>query len=249
MLNSLILTSYIIITIGYHINFRMCCQRAHISWLIILMVQFTTVCWQWLSRCDFSKCRITFIYLVKFALNTSVYTIYWCAGSASARVQQNGLLEILNMISRGPNNSESFIIARDSINWPPYSAYSGQKLDLPPAMHCHNVFHTRLLKQHVSSTLNFLHRASDPPTPPIVTDASEEFEVDSMLDHKFLSSGYLVQWESFNTAYDTWEPPSHLWNSPGLLDQYKAMNCLSSIAVQGLRNPFVRYRHWILFSS
>jgi transposase InsO family protein len=130
------------------------------------------------------------------------------------------------------NIGDYVLLARDGINWPPFSVQSSQKLlarwlgpfrisqadtthdnytlELPSSMRCHNVFHARVLKRYLSPSSDFPHRTADPPPPPVVTEDGEEFEVESILDHKILSSGrikYLIHWKGYDSAHDTWEPP------------------------------------------
>lgn len=94
------------------------------------------------------------------------------------------------------------------------------RLELPPNLRMHNVFHVSLLKQYHKDTRSVL------PPPPELIDDSLEHEVDSILDHRDTKQGdktireYLVQWKGYGPEYNLWEPEDNLENCPILLKEY-----------------------------
>ena len=60
------------------------------------------------------------------------------------------------------------------------------------------------------------------PPSPIVVDGEEEFEVEAILRHK--GSGarrlYQVLWKGYPITKASWEPESHLHNTPQILEEY-----------------------------
>ena len=84
------------------------------------------------------------------------------------------------------------------------------KLKLPEAWHVHNVFHTSLLTPQVITPK--YGTPADPPLPELV-DGESEYEVEAILQHKFVGCKkevrYLVQWCGYSRGESTWEPEEH----------------------------------------
>ena len=89
---------------------------------------------------------------------------------------------------------------------------SAFRLDLPPSMHIHPVFHVSLLEVHVPNT--FPNRVVDPP-PPVQVDGVPEFEVHSILDSRFRRRKleYLVDWVGYDVSERSWEPAANISNA------------------------------------
>jgi transposase InsO family protein len=86
------------------------------------------------------------------------------------------------------------------------------RLQLPDTMKIHPVFHVSLLK-------TFRSNGSVQPPDPIIIDGEEEFELERILDHRFVKRGrkvcpeYLVKWRHFGTEHNSWEPDRTLNNT------------------------------------
>jgi hypothetical protein len=66
-----------------------------------------------------------------------------------------------------------------------------------------------------------------PPPPAEVLEGEEEYEVDSIVDHRRVSSHnsrpryeYLVRWTGHSAEHDTWEGEENLKNAPTVLKGY-----------------------------
>ena len=99
------------------------------------------------------------------------------------------------------------------------------KLDLPPHMKIHPVFHISQLKLYRRPTDET--RTYEKPGPVIVGDGNEEFEVDEIINHrkrkrgrKFNKTEYLVVWKGYPVYDSTWEPEENLANAPEKVAEY-----------------------------
>ena len=101
------------------------------------------------------------------------------------------------------------------------------KLKLPETWRIHNVFHASLLTPQVVTPEYGI--PADPPLPELV-DGESEFEVEGILQHKFVGRKreiwYLVQWCGYSRAESTWEPEGNLRNAPEVLEAYKSLHHL-----------------------
>ena len=86
---------------------------------------------------------------------------------------------------------------------------SAYRLELPPSMHIHPVFHVSLLEPHVPNP--FPGRVVEVPLP-IQVDGLPEFEVNSILDSRFRRRKlyYLVDWVGYDQSERTWEPAENV---------------------------------------
>ncbi|RXK41367.1 hypothetical protein M231_01272 [Tremella mesenterica] len=91
------------------------------------------------------------------------------------------------------------------------------KLDLPPSMNIHPVFHVNLLEPVRPGHPD---QPQDPP-PQIQVEGQEEYIVSKILDSRISNDGgydYLVQWQDFSEAHNSWEP----WEEVYETSAYKA---------------------------
>ena len=97
------------------------------------------------------------------------------------------------------------------------------KLRLPSTWHIHDIFHASLLTPQVITP-----EYGIPPEPPLpeLVDGESEYEVENILQHRFVGRQkelhYLVQWRGYSRAESTWEPEEHLRNAPEVLEAYKS---------------------------
>jgi hypothetical protein len=97
------------------------------------------------------------------------------------------------------------------------------KLQLPPSLPVHNVFHVSLLKPyHPSGSVQ-------PPLPLLLVENAAEgiFEVEAILAHRdrryrgdHVKRQYLVQWKGYGPDENLWIPEANLEGSPELLHEY-----------------------------
>jgi hypothetical protein len=92
------------------------------------------------------------------------------------------------------------------------------KLDLPDTLKIHNVFHVSLLKAAMFRP----GCPVNPPPPPVMVDGEFEYEVESILSHRFTRNKvqYLVKWLGYGSEHNTWEPEDNCANCPDILREY-----------------------------
>ena len=93
------------------------------------------------------------------------------------------------------------------------------KLKMNPGWRVHPVFHVSLLEPYRSDG------RVQPPPPPIELEGVLEYEVDSILDHRFRGrrhprASYLVSWKGYGPEYNSWEPERYVVNAPEVVADY-----------------------------
>ena len=92
------------------------------------------------------------------------------------------------------------------------------RIDLPPVLKIHNVFHVSLLKQYKPGG-----RVQPPPLPEVI-DGFEEYEVETILAHKKRGRKYwyYIKWLGYPTEHNQWVPQQNLTNCPQSVNEYWA---------------------------
>jgi hypothetical protein len=104
------------------------------------------------------------------------------------------------------------------IKWVGSWAY---KLDLPPNVKIHPVFHISLLEP-AQPTTKAIPRHIQPSPLPIILDDEEEWEVKEVVDsrHHRGKIQYRVKWTGFYDPNTTWYPTENFRNSPDAITQF-----------------------------
>src|SRR5712671_4494624 len=93
-------------------------------------------------------------------------------------------------------------------------------LQLPAAWNIHDVFHASLLtpyREMASHGPNFTR------PPPDLVQGNEEFEVETIINHRFFGRRkalqYLIKWKGYPSSDNTWEPVDNV-HTPEIVKQY-----------------------------
>jgi hypothetical protein len=95
------------------------------------------------------------------------------------------------------------------------------ELELPKTIKIHPVFHVSLLEPYKETTIPNRHQE---PPPPTEVEGEDEYEIEKILDARLWRNQkqYLVKWQGYTDADNTWEPISHLENSPDAITDFHA---------------------------
>ena len=94
------------------------------------------------------------------------------------------------------------------------------KLELPPSLKWHPVFHVSLLRSYEDNG-----RSVPPPVPEVI-QGELEYSVESILGHRDVGAGkrakrqYLVKWQGYGPEHNSWEPVANLTNCDDALKAY-----------------------------
>jgi hypothetical protein len=102
------------------------------------------------------------------------------------------------------------------------------KLELPPDLRIHPVFHVSLLRPYQDPT-KIQHRTLGTPPPPAITiEDHQEYEVEQILDQRtrFRRQEFLVKWVGYPDHDATWEPESNLKNAAESIQEFLASRTL-----------------------
>ena len=95
------------------------------------------------------------------------------------------------------------------------------KLQLPPNIKVHPVFHASKLRPFTQTPPEHASR-KDPPPPPDIINNEPEYEVEQILDARPRANPreYLVKWKGYDHCDNTWEPLSNLQHAKEAISDY-----------------------------
>jgi hypothetical protein len=100
------------------------------------------------------------------------------------------------------------------------------RLELPPTLHVHPVFHiSRLKRFHTRpAELQPPSQAEEVPPPPVIVDDHEEYEVENILAKRRFGRvvKYLVKWRGYPIEASTWQSVDDLANAADIVRQFEA---------------------------
>ena len=93
------------------------------------------------------------------------------------------------------------------------------KLKMNPGWRVHPVFHVSLLEPYRTDG------RVQPPPPPIEMEGVLEYEVDTILAHRFRGrrhprASYLIAWKGYGPEHNSWEPERNVVNAPEVVADY-----------------------------
>jgi hypothetical protein len=93
------------------------------------------------------------------------------------------------------------------------------KLKMNPGWRVHPVFHVSLLEPYREDG------RVQPPPPPVEMEGALEYEVESILEHRFRGlkhpkAFYKVAWKGYGIEHNSWEPESNVVNAPKAVADY-----------------------------
>lgn len=103
------------------------------------------------------------------------------------------------------------------------------RLQLPESMLIHDVISIAHLEP-ATNPADDPYRRRRLPSPPVVVDGNDEFEIERLLQKRRIRKGrgwstqYLVRWLGYGPEDDTWMPEHRLANAPELVRQYEEVN-------------------------
>jgi hypothetical protein len=119
------------------------------------------------------------------------------------------------------------------------------KLELPPHMKIHPVFHNSLLKPYCETKEHSPNY--EKPAPEIVNNKEGHYEIEAILmaqpTHNKRSTQYLIKWKGYPASENSWLPEKELTNAKELLNKFKqqekhtTQQRLNILALQAQQEP------------
>ena len=109
------------------------------------------------------------------------------------------------------------------------------RLELPPTWKIHDVFHTSLLTPYQETTA---YGVNYPEPPPELVEGEEEYIVDRILNSRRHGRNkqlqFLIHWEGYSTAHDSWEPAKEV-HTPAKIEEYyqRKKGAIRAISIKG----------------
>jgi hypothetical protein len=90
------------------------------------------------------------------------------------------------------------------------------RLELPPSMKIHPIFHVFLLEAYKESSIPGIFHV---PSLSVEIEGQEEFEVSKIFDSRVIRKKleYLILWQEYDISERTWEPVANLCNTPKMI--------------------------------
>jgi hypothetical protein len=95
------------------------------------------------------------------------------------------------------------------------------RLDLPPSVKIHPVFHISLLEPTINRNTPIPGHLQPPP-PPVIINNEEEWEVKEITDSRYYRKTlqYQVRWKGFHNEDKTWYLATNFDNSPEAIERF-----------------------------
>ena len=102
------------------------------------------------------------------------------------------------------------------------------RLDLPPNLRIHPVFHVSLLRGYQEPNTIEHQTLGNPPPPAITIDDHQEYEVEQIMDQciRYRRKEFLVKWVGHPEHDATWEPEINLQNAQTSIQEFIASRML-----------------------
>ena len=123
------------------------------------------------------------------------------------------------------------------------------KLELPPHMKIHPVFHNSLLKPYHKTKEHSPNH--EKPAPEIVNGEEEHYEIEAILmarpTQNRKSTQYLIKWKGYPASENSWLPEKELTHAKELLDKFKQQEKwkINTLALQAQQNPKEGILSWM----